>query len=136
MPAPASLTRILRHSLPLYIGAGGVATLSHYAVTVFAVEVASVRPVVASALGFAVGAVVKYWLNYRVAFRSDARHLAAVPRYVVALVALLVLNSAIFALLNEGLGLYYLVAQVVTTIALIAPGYWIHRAWVFPRAER
>lgn len=136
MNSKVRLSQVFRHSLPLYVGAGGVATLSHYLTTVLAVELVDVRPVLASALGFSVGAVVKYWLNYSVAFRSDERHVAAVTRYVVALVVLLGLNSTIFALLNEGLHLHYLIAQVVTTIALIAPGYWIHRAWVFPRAER
>lgn len=136
MHGQASLSRLLRHSFPLYVGAGGVATLSHYVTTILAVEVAGIRPVAASALGFTVGAVVKYWLNYSVAFRSDSRHFVAATRFALALFALLALNSALFALLNEGLGLHYLVAQAITTIALIVPGYWIHRVWVFPRAQR
>ena len=35
------------------------------------------------------------------------------------------------AVFQRGLGLHYLVAQALTTILLIPPGYVIHRRWVF-----
>lgn len=130
------LARVVRHSLPLYIGAGGIATVSHYAVTTAAVEAAHVRPILASIAGFSVGTVVKYWLNYSVAFRGSSRHSVASPRFAIALAILFVLNAVIFAVLNEELKVHYLVAQVVTTIILIGPGYWLHRQWVFRRVER
>jgi len=129
------LTRVMRRSLPLYVGAGGIATASHYAVTTAAVELAHWRPILASIAGFAVGAVVKYWLNYSVAFRSTARHSVASLRFAVALALLFALNAAVFAVLNEGLKLHYLVAQVATTIILIWPGYRLHRQWVFRSVE-
>ena len=123
-----------RYSIPAYIGAGGIATGCHYLTTIAAVELLGVRPVVASALGFSVGALVKYCLNYFVAFRSGERHAVAVPRFVVMLALLLGLNTAIFALLNEGMGLHYMVAQVLTTVLLIPPGYLLSRLWVFRSA--
>lgn len=120
-----------RRSLPVYVGAGGVATASHYAVTIAAVEGLSVAPLAASMLGFATGAAVKYWLNYSVAFRSRSSHARAMSRFVVALAMLFALNAAIFALLQRHLGLHYMIAQAITTILLIPPGYVIHRQWVF-----
>ena len=114
-----------------YVGAGGIATASHYAVTVVAVELLHVPPVAASMAGFAVGATVKYWLNYSVAFQSRAPHGRAGVRFVAVLVALFVLNTLLFALLQEGLGLYYLLAQAITTVLLIPPGYLLSRVWVF-----
>jgi putative flippase GtrA len=120
----------------LYIGAGGIATISHYGVTTVAVEAGHVRPILASIAGFSVGTLVKYWLNYSVAFRGSSRHAVASPRFAIALAILFVLNAVIFAVLNEELKVHYLVAQVATTIILIAPGYWLHRQWVFRRVER
>ena len=122
-----------RYSVPAYVGAGGIATACHYATTVAAVELAGIAPVAASALGFTVGAVVKYYLNYFVAFRSAERHAVAVPRFVAILLALLALNTLVFALLNQALGLHYMLAQVLTTAILIPPGYLLSRAWVFHR---
>jgi putative flippase GtrA len=120
-----------RRSLPVYVGAGGIATASHYAVTIAAVEGLAVAPLAASMLGFAVGATVKYWLNYSIAFRSRTSHTRAVSRFVVALAMMFAMNAALFALLQRGLGLHYLLAQALTTILLIPPGYVIHRQWVF-----
>ncbi len=115
----------------MYVGSGGMATASHYAVTVAAVELFSAPPIPASAMGFMTGAVIKYWLNYSVAFRSRARHTHAVLRYALALAAMLALNTLLFGLFQRGMGLYYLLAQAITTILLIPPGYVLHREWVF-----
>ena len=123
-----------RYSIPMYVGAGGIATGSHYVLTIAAVELLGVHPVAASAAGFAVGALVKYYLNYFVAFRSGEPHAAAIPRFVLMLGALLALNTALFALLLQGAGLHYMVAQVLTTLLLIPPGYLASRLWVFRRA--
>jgi putative flippase GtrA len=120
-----------RRSLPVYVGSGGIATASHYGVTIASVELLGIAPILATMLGFAVGAVIKYWLNYSVAVRSRARHGRAVTRYVIALLALLALNTLVFALLQKGTGLHYILAQALTTILLIPPGYMIHRQWVF-----
>ena len=120
-----------RYSVPMYVGAGGIATGCHYVTTIVAVELGGVAPVMASAGGFVVGAIVKYCLNYFVAFRSEERHGAAVPRFVAMLVILFVLNTLFFAALNQAAGLHYMLAQVLTTGLLIAPGYLLSRAWVF-----
>ena len=120
-----------RYSIPMYVGAGGIATASHYATTITAVELFGVMPLAASALGFAFGAVVKYWLNYSVAFRSTGPHAVALPRFAVMLGILFVLNAAFFALLHQAAGFHYMLAQVATTVMLIPPGYLLSRLWVF-----
>jgi putative flippase GtrA len=125
-----------RYSIPMYLGAGGIATASHYVTTIALVELAHVEPLVASASGFAVGAGVKYWLNYFVAFRSAEPHSTAVPRFAFMLVLMFLLNLAFFALFNQWFGLHYVLAQVLTTGVLIPPGYLLSRIWVFRGAER
>ena len=120
-----------RRSLPVYVGSGGIATASHYAVMIVAAELLSVPPIPASAIGFTAGAAIKYWLNYSVAFRSRARHHHAMARYVLALAAMLGLNTLLFGLFERGLGVQYLLAQAITTILLVPPGYLLYREWVF-----
>jgi putative flippase GtrA len=120
-----------RRALPLYIGAGGIATASHYATAIVAVEWLRLPPLAATTAGFCIGAAVKYWLNYTAAFRSRAPHREATARFGIALVLFLALNAALFWLLQSRLGLHYLLAQVITTAALIPPGYVLHRQWVF-----
>ena len=119
-----------RRSVPIYIGSGGVATASHYALTIAGVELLGMPPLWATTVGYATGAIVKYCLNYAVAFRSTAPHAHALLRYVLAQATLLAVNSLSFDLLQRA-GLHYIVAQAVTTALLIPPGYLMHRAWVF-----
>jgi len=120
-----------RYSVPAYLGAGGIATAAHYATQVALVELAGVQPLAATGAGFAVGAAVKYWLNYVVVFRSDKGHTEAVPRFAVTLAVLFVLNLAFFAFFNQVLGLHYTIAQMLTTVANIPPGYLMSRMWVY-----
>lgn len=120
-----------RRSVPIYVGAGGIATASHYASTIAMVELLAVPALLATTLGFALGAVVKYWLNYTAAFRSRALHRAAMPRFVAALALLMGINALLFRLLHQGMDLHYMVAQALATLALLPPGYLIHRHWVF-----
>jgi putative flippase GtrA len=115
----------------MYIGAGGIATAGHYATTILAVEWLHLPPIAATTAGFCVGAAIKYWLNYTAAFRSRAPHGQAAVRFAIALALFMLLNSGIFWLLQSRLGLHYLLAQAITTVVLIPPGYWLHRRWVF-----
>ena len=118
-------------SFPLYVVSGLIATASHYALTIGAVELLGVRAFTASCAGFALGAVVKYALNYHLAFRSEEQHVVAVPRFAVMLALLFVGNAAFFWVLHDRVSLHYIAAQVLTTILLIPVGYVINRAWVF-----
>lgn len=125
-----------RRSLPIYIAAGFVTVAGHYATTIALVELLQVAPLAASAAGFCVGATIKYLLNYFVAFRSIEKHGAALAKFAVVLGVLFALNALFFALLHQGLGLHYMVAQVLTTGLLILPGYLMSRLWVFATTRR
>jgi putative flippase GtrA len=120
-----------RYSIPMYLGAGGIATAAHYATMIALVELLGAIPIVATGSGFAVGAAVKYWLNYIVVFRSDREHSIAVPRFAATLAVLFVGNLAAFWVFQQYLGLHYVVAQVLTTCAMIPPGYLMSRLWVY-----
>jgi putative flippase GtrA len=134
-PPVAPATPGHARSLPIYIGAGFVTVAGHYAVTITLVELAHAPPLAASAAGFCAGAAIKYVLNYFVAFRSVEKHGAALAKFAVTLGVLFVLNALFFALLHQVMGLHYIVAQVLTTGLLIAPGYLLSRLWVFAAAR-
>jgi putative flippase GtrA len=99
-----------------------------------AVEVFGLWPLAATMGGFALGAAVKYWLNYFVTFRSAEPHPVTMARFMAYELIMLALNTACFAALYQWLGLHYMIAQVLTTILLIPPGYVLSRRWVFVRS--
>ena len=111
--------------------AGLVATAAHYATMVALVWAFGGREVLASSLGFIVGAFVKYPLNYWLVFASRQRHRVAVPRYVISLALSFVLNAVLLAVLLRQLEAHYMVSQVLTTGAVILANYVIARLWIF-----
>lgn len=111
--------------------AGLVATASHYATMMALVWTMGGREVLASSLGFIVGAFVKYPLNYWLVFESRQRHRVAVPRFAIGLGLSFALNAVLLALLLRLLDVHYMVSQVLTTGVVILANYVIARLWVF-----
>jgi putative flippase GtrA len=136
MNAPVESTRAERRpghrrSFLMYIVAGVASVATHYAFMIAAVELLAWRELVATSVGFLVGAVTKYVLNYFLAFASEEPHLQAIGRFSVMLLSLFAANAAIFWALHDHYALHYIVAQVLTTGLLVPVGYVINRFWVF-----
>lgn len=113
-----------------FTGVGAAATLSHYAVLVALVHGLHLAPTLASALGFSVGAVVNYGLNYRFTFASDKRHTEAFTKFLIVALTGLTLNTVIMAI-AIGLGLHYLLAQVLATGLVLVWNFCGHYLWTF-----
>lgn len=114
-----------------FAAVGTVGTLFHYTVLISLVRFLELRPVIGSAAGFAVGALVNYTLNYYITFRSTRSHRAAMPKfYLVALVGLGI-NTAVMYALNEWLMFHYLVAQIITTGAVLLSNFIGNKLWTF-----
>jgi putative flippase GtrA len=114
-----------------YCFAGVLATGAHYAVMVGLVRWAEAPEVLATCVGYIVGALVKYPLNYGLVFSSRERHSVAVPKFIAALAIGFVLNAGVFALLLRFLDAYYMVSQVITTGIVLFANYLLARYWIF-----
>lgn len=114
-----------------YTGAGLLATLSHYALLIAAVEWLRVPAPVAAGAGACLGAAVSYAVNRRYTFAANTRHARAVPRFVGVVILLATLNAAAVDLGTRVLGWPYLAAQVAATGVLVFAGYALHRRWSF-----
>lgn len=123
---PRSVFRFLLFSL-----VGGAATAAHYAVLLVFVHVLAADPVRASALGAGCGALVSYVLNYHVTFCATAAHQRVLPRFFVMVTIGFALNFLLMLAFVDMLGLHYLLAQVVTTLLVLAVNYAISVQWVF-----
>ena len=110
---------------------GVVAALFHYGTLIGLVEVAKLGPVPASAAGFIVGGLVSYWLNYHWTFRSRRSHRGALPTFFLVAFAGLGLNTLLMAALTGWVGPQYVLAQVLTTGALLFWHLLANRRWTF-----
>lgn len=117
-----------------YFVSGGIATLIHYATLSAMVELGGIDEVLSTATGYALGAVGHYLLSYHWAFGSTARHRRAVVRFIFVAASTLLLNAAVFWVFHEMVGLWYLLAQLVTTVLLLFVNFTINARFTF--AER
>lgn len=114
-----------------YVLVGAVGTGAHYLVLLILVERREVAPVMATTLGFATGAVVNYFLNFRLTFHSTRPHREALPRFFAVAAAGMVLNSGIVALGVEVFRLQYMIPQVCATGVVVLCTFCANRVWTF-----
>ena len=129
LPRRASLRRFLTYAL---VGVAG--TAGHYAFLLTAVSLGLMTPVPASVVGALVGALINFVLNALVTFRADGqRHLAwhTAARFFATAALAAAANGILMALLVNGLGLDYRLAQLMVTALLLCATYLINARWTF-----
>ena len=113
-----------------FASVGLLGTSCHY-LTLMVLVGTGLNPVTASACGFIVGALINYTLNRRFTFRSAIAHRTGLPRFLTIAGAGLLLNTTVMALLTVGLGLHYLLAQLVATGLVLFWNFFGNRLWTF-----
>lgn len=122
---------LLARQFSRFVVVGGIATAFHYALLVLLVEAGSVRPVAASAAGALLGAIVSYFLNRTLTFRSQSSHRKAVPRFFTIALFAMVANAGLMIFFTLVLNLPYLPAQIITTLMIIVLTFTANRLWTF-----
>jgi putative flippase GtrA len=123
--------RALIRQIATFVGVGLTATAAHFAALTVLVENGLTGPVAGSGVGFVVGGIVSYSLNRRFTFESTRSHAGAVPRFMVVAGVAFVLNGLIMGLLVHELGIYYLLAQSITTGITMLWTFSGYRVWAF-----
>ena len=116
----------------LVVGLFGFA--AHYGTLILLAEGARLDPVLASATGFVAGGLTNYIMNYRFTFRSDKRHVQALPQFALVALVGLVLNTLFMTVLVKGLGAHYVASQIATTALLTLWHFGANRIWTFRQA--
>lgn len=83
------------------------------------------------AISYAASMLLNYTLQRGVTFRSATAHTTAGPRYLVAQVVALSINSAVLHLLVTLGGFHFVVGQGVALVATTAWNYLCQKHWVF-----
>lgn len=129
-----SLLLQLNHQFLRFAAAGALGTACHYLVLLALSAGAGVAPGPAAAYGALVGAVVNYWLNRNLIFRSERRHAEALPRFAAMALFGALLNGLIVGALAR-LGLHFMAAQVCATLLVLVLNYVMSKKWIFPSQE-
>ena len=118
--------RLLRYAV-----AGGASALTHLGITALLVEVAAVRPVVASTIGFVASIAVSYLLQRRWVFHSQVANRLALPRFLTVTAIGFLLNGSILWIGTEVLDVHYAPVQLVALVAIPVSNYVLNSLWTF-----
>jgi putative flippase GtrA len=114
-----------------FAGVGVIGTGAHYVVLIGLVQVLGLGAVLSTNIGALVGALVNYILNYRFTFQSTKPHREALSKFLLVAAVAVVLNGLLMYALNARLGLYYLLAQVITTGLVLLWTFLANHHWSF-----
>ena len=121
----------IKRQISMFVLAGVAAAIAHYGVLVALVEAARWSAVPATLAGYVAGGVVSYWLNRRHTYLSDRPHDEAGWRFAVVAAIGFCLTWICMTVLHDRLGLYYLLAQIVTTGIVLLWSFAAHKFWTF-----
>ena len=113
-----------------FLVVGGVSTAVQYVTLWLLVEV-GVGVVLASALGFTLGAVVSYMVNYLYTFKSDQKHREAAFRFIVVASMGLLFNTGLMTLFLIILPVHYFISQALATVLVLFWNFSANRRWTF-----
>lgn len=120
----------------LFVVVGLIAAVGHYGTLIALAGGFSADPVLASALGFVVGGLISYVLNYHLTFRATRHHAVALPMFFAVAGIGFLLNGVAMTVFTKFAGLHYLAAQVLTTGLLLLWHFGANRLWTFRPAAR
>jgi len=115
----------------IFAGIGAIGTAGHYITLILLVQTLSADPVFATTIGFIVGALINYILNYHVTFNSNKQHRETLTKFFSVAVFGAVINSIIMATGINMFDVHYLFIQIVATCIVLALNFTANKYWTF-----
>jgi putative flippase GtrA len=121
----------LARQITSFAGVGVIAAIIHYGLLIGLVELGGWRAVPATLVGYVGGGIASYRLNRRHTYRSDRPHEEASWRFAVVAAIGFGLTWGSMLVLHDRFGLQYVLAQVLTTLIVMAWSFVAHKYWSF-----
>ncbi len=115
----------------IYAGIGAIGTVGHYATLILLVQAIHTDPVFATTIGFVIGALINYVLNYRITFNSNKRHREALTKFLAVASLGAVINAAIMTAGINMVDAHYLIIQVIATCIVLILNFITNKYWTF-----
>ena len=126
---------IYTHPVFRYLISGGTGALIHLAILTGLVEQFGTNDTIATSIGFVVGSVINYSLQYHWTFSADGPHHIMFTRYTMVTLITMSINAGIFWLFTHQLGLYYLYSQIIATGLMVFVNFHINKRFTFASAD-
>lgn len=110
---------------------GAIGTIFHYLALYLLVEFSVVGVVLASSMGFVLGAIINYFLNYKFTFDSNKLHVEAMPKFFIVAILGFPINAGVMGLYTHYVPIHYLLAQLQATGLVLVWNFAVNRIWTF-----
>lgn len=114
-----------------FAGVGAVGTLGHYITLFLLVQSLEFDPVFSTTMGFIVGAIINYHLNYKFTFQSNKSHREAIIKFFIIAILSGMLNSYMMFLGLKLTTLNYFIIQLVSTAMVLVLNFIFNKIWTF-----
>ena len=115
-----------------YAAVGGLCAILNWVLLWLLTSVLGLHYLVSTALAFFALTPVGFWMQKLVTFRTPRAHAGIEwPRYFAVMGSSLAANLALMYLLVSLLGLWYLAASVVVTLAFLIGNFLLNDRWSF-----
>ncbi len=114
-----------------YFFVGLLGTIAHFSLLYISVEYFSISPIVGSSAAFIWVVIQSYFLNRNWTFKSDRRHMSAIPRYVAVSIFSFICNLVIMSTMLNVFGLPYMLAQATVVLVIPLSNFLLIKHWTF-----
>jgi putative flippase GtrA len=118
-----------------FAAVGAAGTTVQYVTLWAGVEILAAPAVISSAVGYVLGSVINYLLNYFFTFESGQSHIRVASKYYTVLGVGWCINYALMKILVDHISLHYWFAQVFTTGVGLMWNFIGSKWWVFKGAS-
>jgi putative flippase GtrA len=129
------VSRFIIRQISSYAGVGCLAAIAHYGLLIGLVELLRADAVTAALFGFGAGGYVSYRLNRRHTFQSDRPHRQTIWRFCLVAFVGFCLTFVLMRQMAERNHMPYLLAQIVTTLAVMVWTFAANRAFTFGKLD-
>jgi len=119
-----------------FAAVGACGTVVQYTMLKIGTEWLAMQAAWASAIGYVMGSVVNYTLNYFFTFQSGKSHMEAASKYFTLLGIGFCINTGLMALLADHLGWNKWIAQMLATGIGLIWNFTGSRFWAFKEAHQ
>lgn len=115
----------------IFSSIGAIGTVAHYTTLILLVQIIHTGPVFATTIGFVIGALINYILNYRITFNSNKRHRETLTKFFSVAGLAAVINGLIMSVGIIMFDVHYLTIQVIATCIVLVHNFIANKYWTF-----